>query len=716
MFKHSFFYRYLSPYAGRLLLNAGLRVLSAFFTMVLLLGMTPVLSLLFGRMGAGADTTGRVPTTAGGVADAAASGSGAMDAVSSVIPQNALSETLIQSACRQVQDLVVAHGHSTALAVVCAVLILLYFLKNLCAYMGLYLFTPIRNHAVAQIRCDLFSRLMILPLSFFSSQRKGDLLSRLSSDIQEIDEAVLKQVQAVLTDLFMIIFLVSALFMLSTPLTLVVMVLLPVTGFLTGYFAKTLRRASPKLQAGLGNLVIQTEESIEGVKTLRSYNTTAFSIAKFKADNERYYNLKVPLLRRHELGSPLNEVVGTLAIVIILVVGGYYILEQKGSLSPEAFITYLLTMIMILQPAKNLTAAYYAIERGRGAVRRIKEILYADEVIKEAASPISIASFEDCIEFKNVSFAYDSGSVSDEGAPADVSGDAGRGGASAGMSDEGGRSGAERGYVLSHIDLKIEKGKFVAIVGPSGSGKSTLVNMIPRFYDAVEGEVLIDGRNIKDYKIDDLRRLSALVSQDTVLFNDTIGHNIALGRVGGLGNDNSVGTRPVASENAVASGGAAAGSASGAASAVSMNDIRRVADAANATEFIEACENGFDTLIGDGGCKLSGGQRQRLGIARALLKDAPILILDEAGSALDTHSERLIQQALERDRGVASACGSAPGAPRTIISVAHRLSSVRHADEIIVIDKGRIVERGTHEALLCAGGLYAKLCQMQQVE
>ena len=709
MFKHSFFYRYLSPYAGRLLLNATLRVLSAFFTMVLLLGMTPVLSLLFGRMGAsGAGSTGA--DAGGGVADAAsAGGSGAIDAVSNVIPQNALSETLIQSACRHVQDLVLAHGHSTALAVVCAVLILLYFLKNLCAYMGLYLFTPIRNHAVAQIRCDLFSRLMILPLSFFSSQRKGDLLSRLSSDIQEIDEAVLKQVQAVLTDLFMIIFLVSALFMLSTPLTLVVMVLLPVTGFLTGYFAKTLRRRSPKLQAGLGNLVIQTEESIEGVKTLRSYNTTAFSIAKFKADNERYYNLKVPLLRRHELGSPLNEVVGTLAIVIILAVGGYYILEQKGSLSPEAFITYLLTMIMILQPAKNLTAAYYAIERGRGAVRRIKEILYADEVIKEAASPISIASFEDCIEFKDVSFGYD-GSVSASGA---TTGDATSGlvGTHFNASENADGS-AERGYVLSHIDLKIEKGKFVAIVGPSGGGKSTLVNMIPRFYDAVEGEVLIDGRNIKDYKIDDLRRLSALVSQDTVLFNDTIKHNIALGRVGGLGNDDSVGTRPVASENVA--GGAAAGSASG--SAVSMDDIRRVADAANATEFISACDNGFDTLIGDGGCKLSGGQRQRLGIARALLKDAPILILDEAGSALDTHSERLIQQALEGDRGVASACGSAPGAPRTIISVAHRLSSVRHADEIIVIDKGRIVERGTHEALLCAGGLYAKLCQMQQVE
>ena len=695
MFKHSFFYRYLSPYAGRLLLNTGLRVLSAFFTMVLLLGMAPVLSLLFGRMGAaGVGSTGA--DAAAGAADAAsASGSGAMDAVSNVIPQNALSETLIQSACRHVQDLVVAHGHSTALAAVCAVLILLYFLKNLCAYMGLYLFTSIRNHAVAQIRCDLFSRLMILPLSFFSSQRKGDLLSRLSSDIQEIDEAVLKQVQAVLTDLFMIIFLVSALFMLSTPLTLVVMVLLPVTGFLTGYFAKTLRRASPKLQAGLGNLVIQTEESIEGVKTLRSYNTTAFSIAKFKADNERYYNLKVPLLRRHELGSPLNEVVGTLAIVIILAVGGYYILEQKGNLSPEAFITYLLTMIMILQPAKNLTAAYYAIERGRGAVRRIKEILYADEVITEAASPVGISSFEDSIEFKDVSFAYD-GSVSDEGAPADVS------------------------YVLSHIDLKIEKGKFVAIVGPSGGGKSTLVNMIPRFYDAVEGEVLIDGRNIKDYKIDDLRRLSALVSQDTVLFNDTIGHNIELGRVGAAAGDNSVGTRPVASENEAGVGTSARGSTSGSASAsgsaVSMDDIRRVADEANATEFIEACDNGFDTLIGDGGCKLSGGQRQRLGIARALLKDAPILILDEAGSALDTHSERLIQQALEGDRGVASACGSAPGAPRTIISVAHRLSSVRHADEIIVIDKGRIVERGTHEALLCAGGLYAKLCQMQQVE
>lgn len=609
MFKRSFFYRYLSPYMGRLLLNAFLRVLSAVFTMVLLLGVAPVLSLLFGRI----DVMG---------------GGGGM--------HDALSETVMQWAGRWVQGLVAAYGNVSALGIVCAALLGMYFLKNLFAYLGLYLFTPIRNNVVARMRNDLFERLMVLPLSFFAAQRKGDLISRLSGDVQEIDEGVLKQVQQVLTDLAMVILLVAGLFTLSARLSLIVLVLLPVTGFLTGFFSKTLRRASPKQQASLGRLITQTEETIDGVKTLRSYNTEAFSVNRFKEEGERYYNLKVKVLRRVDLGSPVSEVVGTLAVVCILVAGGYYILEDRGVLSPEAFITYLLTMTMILQPAKNLTTAYYSIQRGKGSVRRVKEILFADEVVMEAAHPVALPAFEDAIEWRNVSFRYDDTEA------------------------------------VSHIDLRIAKGKYVAIVGPSGSGKSTLINMIPRFYDASEGEVLIDGRNIKDYRIDDVRRLSALVSQDTVLFNDTIFNNIQLG-------------------NRQASALA----------------VRRAAEEANAMDFIRESEHGFKTLIGDGGSKLSGGERQRLGIARALLKDAPILILDEASSALDTESESMIQQALERQTGARK---------RTIISVAHRLSTIQHADEIIVMDKGRIVERGTHEALLQAGGLYTKLCKMQQVD
>lgn len=609
MFKRSFFYRYLSPYMGRLLLNAFLRVLSAVFTMVLLLGVAPVLSLLFGRI----DVMG---------------GGGGM--------HDALSETVMQWAGRWVQGLVAAYGNVSALGIVCAALLGMYFLKNLFAYLGLYLFTPIRNNVVARMRNDLFERLMVLPLSFFAAQRKGDLISRLSGDVQEIDEGVLKQVQQVLTDLAMVILLVAGLFTLSARLSLIVLVLLPVTGFLTGFFSKTLRRASPKQQASLGRLITQTEETIDGVKTLRSYNTEAFSVNRFKEEGERYYNLKVKVLRRVDLGSPVSEVVGTLAVVCILVAGGYYILEDRGVLSPEAFITYLLTMTMILQPAKNLTTAYYSIQRGKGSVRRVKEILFADEVVMEAAHPVALPAFEDAIEWRNVSFRYDDTEA------------------------------------VSHIDLRISKGKYVAIVGPSGSGKSTLINMIPRFYDATEGEVLIDGRNIKDYRIDDVRRLSALVSQDTVLFNDTIFNNIQLG-------------------NRQASALA----------------VRRAAEEANAMDFIRESEHGFKTLIGDGGSKLSGGERQRLGIARALLKDAPILILDEASSALDTESESMIQQALERQTGARK---------RTIISVAHRLSTIQHADEIIVMDKGRIVERGTHEALLQAGGLYTKLCKMQQVD
>lgn len=614
MFKRSFFYRYLSPYAGRLLLNAFLRVLSAAFTMILLLGVAPVLSLLFGRM----DETG-----AGGIAG----GAGMHDA---------LSETVIQAAGRWVQGLVTVHGSVVALGIVCAVLFGLYFLKNLFAYLGLYLFTPIRNNVVARMRNDLFERLMVLPLSFFAVQQKGDLISRVSNDVQEIDESVLKQVQQVLTDLAMVILLVAGLFILSTRLSLVVLVILPITGFITGFFSKTLRRASPKQQASQGRLVTQTEESIEGVKTLRSYNTVPFSIARFKAESERFYKLKVKVLRRVDLGSPVSEVIGTLAVVCILVAGGYFILAGQSSLSPEAFITYLLTMTMILQPAKNLTTAYYGIQRGKGSVRRVKEILFADEVIVEAERPVGIASFEDAIEWRDVSFRY---------------GDT---------------------EALSHIDLRIPKGRYVAIVGPSGGGKSTLINMIPRFYDVTAGKVLIDGRDIKEYRIDDVRQLSALVSQDTVLFNDTIYNNILLGN------------RQATAE-----------------------EVYKAAEEANAMDFIRACEHGFDTLIGDGGSKLSGGQRQRLGIARALLKNAPILILDEASSALDTESESMIQQALERQTGARD---------RTIISVAHRLSTIQHADEIIVVDKGRIVERGTHETLFQAGGLYTKLCKMQQVE
>ena len=444
---------------GRLLLNAFLRVLSAVFTMVLLLGVAPVLSLLFGRI----DVMG---------------GGGGM--------HDALSETVMQWAGRWVQGLVAAYGNVSALGIVCAALLGMYFLKNLFAYLGLYLFTPIRNNVVARMRNDLFERLMVLPLSFFAAQRKGDLISRLSGDVQEIDEGVLKQVQQVLTDLAMVILLVAGLFTLSARLSLIVLVLLPVTGFLTGFFSKTLRRASPKQQASLGRLITQTEETIDGVKTLRSYNTEAFSVNRFKEEGERYYNLKVKVLRRVDLGSPVSEVVGTLAVVCILVAGGYYILEDRGVLSPEAFITYLLTMTMILQPAKNLTTAYYSIQRGKGSVRRVKEILFADEVVMEAEHPVPLPAFEDAIEWRNVSFRYDDTEA------------------------------------VSHIDLRIAKGKYVAIVGPSGSGKSTLINMIPRFYDATEGEVLIDGRNIKDYRIDDVRRLSALVSQDTVLFNDTI--------------------------------------------------------------------------------------------------------------------------------------------------------------------------------------------------
>lgn len=609
MFKKSFFFRYLSPYTGRIIVNTFLRVIAAVFTMLLLLCVAPILSLLFGQIGG----------------------------ISMVTTRDAISESVIQSTKEWVQLAVNVYGSNEALAIVCGVLLFCFFLKNLFGYLGLYYFNPIRNGAVESLRNDLFEKLMVLPLSFFKVHRKGDLISRLSGDIQEIDENVLKQIQQVLTDATTTIFLVIVLLMISPSLTLVVVCVLPIAGFATGFFSKTLRRSSPEQQASLGRLISQMEEGVEGIKTLRSYNTTTFSINRFKEENNIYNRIKVGVSQRVDLGSPVSEVVGTLAIVCILICGGYYILGKNSVLSPEAFITYLLTLTQILLPAKNLTTAYYSLQRGKGSVNRIKEILYADEVVVEKQNAFDVKEFKDSIEWRSVSFKY---------------GDC---------------------EVLHGINLIIPKGKYIALVGPSGGGKSTLVNMVPRFYDCSEGEVLIDGKNIQDAKIDNLRSLTSLVSQDTILFNDTIYDNILLGK-----------------------------------RSATEEEVKEAAKRAHAYDFIMATENGFDTVIGDSGTKLSGGQRQRISIARALLKNAPILIFDEASSALDTQAESIIQKALEY--------GTKGNSNQTIISIAHRLSSIRHADEIIVIDKGEIVERGTHESLLKENGLYTKLCQMQNLE
>lgn len=602
--KNGLLLKYLKPYTGRLLFNVFLRTLSAFFTIVLIVAVAPLLYILFdtGNADAGIQATG-------GIANAG-----------------------IEVLENWVNLSIARFGKAATLMIIAGCLTGAYFLKNLCAYMGLYLFSPIRNRMVAQLRSDLFLKFMTLPLSYYARQQKGDLLSRITDDTQAIDNQMLNQIQEVLVDIVTFIFLVAALFFISVPLSLFVLVLLPLIGMATSFISRSLKRKSRQLQNLKGSIAAQVSESLDGIKTIRSYNTTAYALNKFQKDNNAFYKLNNRVLHRINLSSPVSEVLGTIAIVAILIIGGYLILS-KHSLRPEAFITYLLAMIQILPTSKNITSAYFTWQSGKGSLSRVKEVFDAEEVIVQKKNAKELKRFEHEIVLENVGFTYG------------------------------------KKPTLQNIDLRIEKGKFVALVGPSGGGKSTIINLIPRFYDPVSGRITIDGLDIADCRIDDLRHLSALVSQDTVLFNDTLFNNILIGN-------------PQATPQ----------------------EVEHAARMADAHEFIMQCENGYQSLIGDSGTKLSGGQRQRISIARALLKKAPILLFDEATSALDTEAENRIMEAI-RQEGKKNR--------QTIVSVAHRLSSIRHADEIIVIEEGRIVERGTHEQLYERQGLYHKLCQMQ---
>ena len=604
LFKHSFFYRYVAPYTGRLLFNVLLRVLSALFTLVLTIAIAPLLALLF-------DT---------GKAESAMTGGG-------------LAQSGMELLENWVHLSVVTNGKYETLLYVVLALLSAYFLKNLCAYMGLYLFIPIRNQMVARLRNDMFHKFMILPLSFYA--QKGDLISRISNNTQDVDTQMLNQIQQVMVDVVTFIFLIAALFFISTPLTICVLILLPLIGVLTSFLSRSLKRKSKRLQDTIGRISAQVTESLEGIKTLRSYNTTGYALRKFEAENALFFKLNTRVFRRLYSSHPLNEVLGTTAVALILVIGGYLILSDK-SLRPEAFITYLVTMIQILPTSKNIMTAYFTYQSGKGSWMRIKEVLKADEVILEKKNAAEIHDIRQSIRFENVGFTYG------------------------------------KKPTLKNIDLELPKGRFIALVGPSGGGKSTIINLIPRFFDPVSGQVLFDGKNIADCRIDNIRALSSLVSQDTILFNDSIYNNILLGN-------------PQASRE----------------------EVIQAAKMADAHEFILATPNGYDTLIGDSGTKLSGGQRQRLSIARALVKKAPVLLFDEATSALDTEAESRIMQAVQQ-------AGKKNG--QTIVSVAHRLSSIRHADEIIVIEEGEIVGRGTHEELYDNNNLYRKLCQMQNLD
>jgi len=526
------------------------------------------------------------------------------------------------------------HGPVYALGAICVIIIVSIFLKNFFLYLSYRIMGPMRNRVLTRLRADLFAKILDLPLGFFTEQRKGDLISRMSNDINDIEWSVISTLEGIFREPLTILVILATLVFLSPPLSIFLFVLLPLTGFIIGRVSRSLRKQSSIAQEQLGTLMSILDETLGGLRVIKAFNAENLLKSKFFKTNNYLNHVRNKIIFRRDMASPMSELLGVIVLCCILFFGGQMILSHKFALQAEGFIAYIAIFTQIINPAKSLSTAFYNAQRGTAAIKRIEEILHADIVIKEPENPIPINSFNGSIEYRNVGFAY------------------------------------EGVNVLHNIDLKIIKGKTIALVGSSGAGKSTLADLIPRFHDVTSGELMVDGINIKNYSLHSLRSLMSIVTQEPVLFNDTIAANIALGT-------------PDAT----------------------INEIEQAARVANAHQFISQKENGYQSNIGDRGSKLSGGERQRITIARAVLKNPPILILDEATSSLDTESERLVQDAINNMMQ-----------NRTCLVIAHRLSTIRHADEIIVLQKGAIVERGTHEELVSQNGFYKKLVDMQEIK
>jgi subfamily B ATP-binding cassette protein MsbA len=492
---------------------------------------------------------------------------------------------------------------------------------------------PLRTLAIRDIRRDLYDKILRLPLSYFSDERKGDLITRMSSDVQEIEVSIMSSLEAIFKEPLTIIVYMGSLIYMSPQLTLFVLLSLPVTALIIGRVGKTLRKQSTRNQTKLGEMVSMFEETLSGMRIIKAF-TAEDSVARtFHAENDMLARISIWVNRRRDASSPLSESMSVVVLVLILWFGGQMVLAHNGSLDAEVFIGYIAIFSQVITPFKAFSTAYYNVQKGAASAERIDEIMQSPERITDRPDARTDVRFEHHLEFRNVSFAYD------------------------------------KEKVLDGIQLRIKKGSTVALVGPSGSGKSTLADLVPRFYDPTEGDILIDDVPLKAYKIADLRQLMGIVTQEAILFNDTIYNNIAFGMHN-----------------------------------VPMEQVEQAARVANAHEFILEQEKGYHTNIGDRGNKLSGGQRQRLSIARAVLRNPEILILDEATSALDTTSERLVQEALSNVmKG------------RTSIVIAHRLSTIQNADMIVVVDKGKIVQQGTHSELLNQPGLYKELNEMQKL-
>jgi len=526
------------------------------------------------------------------------------------------------------------HGEMVALLFICGFLVLITFLKNIFEYFYHFFNVPVVNGVPKDIYSMTFEKILNLPVFYFTNERKGDIMARMSSDITEVRNSMVASFGGLIKHPVVLIVFFLGLLIISWQMTLIIAILLPVSGFITGRIGKSLKRNSQKAQKLQGDILVFIDETLIGLKVVKVFNGISYMKKRFDRDNAEYLRTMNKTERRKVLAHPLTESLIMITLSFAIYYGGSLVLSESGGMSAEGFLAYLIAFTQIVSPAKSITSSFYGIKKGAASIERIEQILYAEAKIQDKPDAKSLDSFSQSIEFKNVDFSY-----------------------------------TEERQILKNINLSIPKGQSIALVGQSGSGKTTLAQLLPRFYEANAGDILIDGISIKDYKIQDVRNLIGIVTQESILFNDTFFNNIAFG--------------------------------------IENPDKEKVIEAAklaNAHNFIMETPGGYDSIIGDQGGKLSGGQRQRLSIARAIMKNPEILILDEATSALDTHSERLVQEALEHLMK-----------DRTSLIIAHRLSTIKNANSIVVLNEGEIVEQGTHDELVKINGAYKHLHDLQLI-
>ena len=599
--------RFVPPYKKYLALSVAFNILSAILNIFSFAALIPILNILF--------NTGDAETATQYIAWGSASAR----------------EVVTNNANFFVQQLIGEMGATTTLLVIGLFLAFMTFLKTSAYFMSSATIIPVRTGVVRDIRNQLYRKITSLPLGFFSEERKGDIIARMSGDVQEIENSIMSSLDMLFKNPILIIAYFSTLIIISWQLTLFTIIFVPIFGWFMGFVGRKLKARSITAQSLWSDTMSQVEETLGGLRIIKAFCAEEKMNSRFDRINSEYRNHIKRVNIRQQMAHPMSEFLGTVMIVIVLWFGGVLVLNNQTIEAPT-FIYYLIILYSIIQPLKDFSKAGYNIPKGLASMERVDKILLAENDIREPVKPVHISSFEHQIEFRHVSFKYD------------------------------------QQWVLKDINIVIPKGKTIALVGQSGSGKSTLVDLIPRYYDVQEGEVLIDGINVKDLGIHDLRQLIGNVNQEAILFNDSFFNNISFGV-----------------ENAT------------------LQQVEEAARIANAHDFIMQTEEGYNTNIGDRGGRLSGGQRQRVSIARAILKNPPILILDEATSALDTESERLVQDALERLMKT-----------RTTVAIAHRLSTIKNADEIYVLHEGHIVEQGSHDKLMSANGYYRKLHDMQQ--